>query len=165
MIILGVDPGTVRTGYGVIFAQGSRARLLDHGVLRVARGPSDPLPERLLRIAAGLEALLDKHPVEVVALEEAFFGKSVQSALRIGEARGAVLVVAARRRLQVAQYAPARVKKAVVGDGGAVKERVQEMVRIALGLAQPPRPVDASDALAIALCHAFCGSHLGRLGL
>ena len=104
-------------------------------------------------------------PVDVLALEEAFFGKSVQSALRIGEARGVVLVAAARAGIPVAQYPPATIKKAVTGRGGATKEQVQEMVRITLGLAAPPQPADAADALAIAICHALRGDHLTRMGL
>ncbi len=163
MIIFGVDPGTIRTGFGVIQSEGNRARALAFGVIRAGRGGKGDYGARLLSIAAGLEEELSRHPVDVVALEEAFFGKSVSSALRIGEARGVVLVTAARLGLQVAQYPPATVKKTVVGDGGAVKERVQEMVKLHLGLSGELQ-ADAADALAIALCHAFRGPQAGLLG-
>ena len=97
--------------------------------------------------------LIDTHAPEVVAVETAFAGKNVQSALKIGEARGMVFVAAAASDLDVAQYSPAEVKKAVVGRGGAHKSQVQQMVRVILGLPELPQPEDASDALAIALCH------------
>ncbi len=167
MIVFGVDPGTIRTGFGVIRAQGRTVRALGFGVIHAARGGRKKgavdYGARLLSIARGLEEELGKYPVDVVALEEAFFGKSVSSALRIGEARGVVLVTAARLGLPVAQYPPARVKKSVVGDGGAVKERVQEMVKLHLGI-HGKLPADAADALAIALCHAFRGPQAGLLG-
>ena len=163
MIVFGVDPGTIRTGFGVIRAQGSRLVPLGFGVIRAARGKDADYGSRLLSIARGLEAQLARYPVDLVALEEAFFGKSVSSALRIGEARGVVLVTAARLGLPVAQYPPATVKKSVVGDGGAAKERVQEMVKLHLGLSGKLQ-ADAADALAIALCHAFRGPQADLLG-
>ncbi len=175
MIVFGVDPGTIRTGFGVIRFEGRRLQVLGYGVIRAVSGGAagkDPggrgkgKPEyglRLLSIARGLEAELGRYPVDVVALEEAFFGKSVSSALRIGEARGVVLVTAARLGLPVAQYPPATVKKSVVGDGGAVKERVQEMVKLHLGI-RGKLQADAADALAIALCHAFRGPQAGLFG-
>ena len=167
MIVFGVDPGTIRTGFGVIRAEGRKVGALGFGVIHAARsgkkmGAGD-YGARLLSIARGLEEELGKYPVDVVALEEAFFGKSVSSALRIGEARGVVLVTAARLGIPVAQYPPATVKKSVVGDGGAVKERVQEMVKVHLGIAGKIQ-ADAADALAIALCHAFRGPQAGFLG-
>ena len=163
MIVFGVDPGTIRTGFGVIRAEGNRVEPLGYGVIRALSAGKGDYGARLLSIARGLEEELGRYPVDVVALEEAFFGKSVSSAVRIGEARGVVLVTAARLGLQVAQYPPATVKKTVVGDGGAVKERVQEMVKVHLGLEDKPKP-DAADALAIALCHAFRGPQADLFG-
>ena len=165
MIVFGVDPGTVVLGYGVVATAGRGNRALDYGVIRAPRRGGLDYADRLRRIADGLAEQLDRFPVDVLALEEAFFGKSVQSALRIGEARGIVLLAAARAGIPVAQYTPATIKKAVTGKGGAAKEQVQEMVRLSLGLATRPAPADAADALAIALCHLVRGEHLGRLGL
>jgi crossover junction endodeoxyribonuclease RuvC len=127
---------------------------VEAGVIRVG-GSELGLGERLRRIGDGLDALLRRLGVDQVALEEAFFGKSVQSALRIGEARGVVILATARADLPLFQYAPATIKRSVCGAGAASKERVGSLVATWLGLAAPVRPHDASDALAVALCHLF----------
>ena len=161
MRVLGVDPGTRTTGYGVIDKQGSSLHMVTFGV--VAPGGKPPLPERLKIIHDGLaEVIAAWHP-EVLSLEEAFYGKSVQSTLRIGEARAMALLCAAEAGIPVAQYAPAMVKRAAVGHGGAHKSQVQAMVQRLLGLAALPEPEDAADALAIAICHCH-RSNLRALG-
>jgi crossover junction endodeoxyribonuclease RuvC len=150
MKILGIDPGTQVAGYGVIETDGRDVRALDYGVIRAA---DRPLPERLRVIYDGLLAIMERFQPDVVAVEGAFFGKNVRSALKIGEGRGVALLAAASRGLEVAEYAPAEVKKAVVGSGRAHKSQVQQMVRLYLALREVPSPEDAADALAIAICH------------
>jgi crossover junction endodeoxyribonuclease RuvC len=150
MRILGVDPGTQVCGYGVIDGRGNRVRMVACGVARSGR---KCLAERLKTIYDGLVEVIEEHQPEVVAVEGAFFGKNVRSAIKIGEGRGVALLAAAGHGLGVQEYAPAEVKKAVTGNGGAPKSQVQQMVRVILGLPEVPEPEDASDALAIAICH------------
>ncbi len=150
MRILGIDPGTQVAGYGVIETDGHDVRALDYGVVRCGRRD---LPARLKVIFDGLQTIIARFEPDVVAVEGAFFGKNVRSALKIGEGRGVALLAAASRGLEVAEYAPAEVKKAVVGSGRAHKSQVQQMVRLILALREPPAPEDAADALAIAICH------------
>jgi crossover junction endodeoxyribonuclease RuvC len=148
--IMGIDPGTQLCGYGVIEVQGSEARALDCGAVRSSDGD---LSERLAAIFAGLRQVLERFGPDVVAVEGAFFGKNVRTALKIGEARGVALLAAAQCGCPVVEYAPAEVKKSVVGSGRAHKSQVQQMVRAILGLPEVPQPEDAADALAIAICH------------
>ncbi len=150
MRILGIDPGTQVCGYGVIETDGSQARAVDYGALR---GPAGDLPERLAAIFAGLREVMERFGPDVVAVEGAFYGKNVRTALKIGEGRGVALLAAAQRGCDVVEYAPAEVKKSVVGNGRAHKSQVQQMVRAILGLPEAPHPEDAADALAIAICH------------
>jgi crossover junction endodeoxyribonuclease RuvC len=150
MRILGIDPGTRVCGYGVIEVDGPDARALDYGVVR-ARDAS--LPKRLQAVHRGLRTIIDRFQPDVAALEGAFFGKNALSALKIGEGRGAALLAVADGGIEVVEYAPAEVKKAVTGSGRAQKGQVQQMVRILLNLRELPEPEDAADALAIALCH------------
>jgi crossover junction endodeoxyribonuclease RuvC len=148
---LGIDPGTVTCGYGVVDYHATRFRAVTYGVVQCAR--SMTFPERLATIFAGLEKVIAECRPECAAIEEAFAGKSIQSALRIGEARGIAIVAAARAGIPVTQYSAKLVKKAVVGSGTAHKTQVQRTVQVILGLSEPPEPEDASDALAIAICH------------
>ena len=150
MRILGIDPGTQVCGYGVIETDGQDARALDYGVIK---GSAPSLEGRLKAIYEGLLTVIARFEPEVAVVEGAFFGKNVRSALRIGEGRGVALLAAASGGLRVAEYAPAEVKKAVVGTGRAHKSQVQQMVRIILALPELPEPEDAADALAIAICH------------
>lgn len=157
MRILGIDPGTLRLGYGVIDRVGpARAAYVECGVIaapaRVER------TGRLHTIGRGLRELVEELRPDAVAMEQAFFGKNVQSTLALGEARGVALFVAAECGLAVVGYAPARVKQVVVGHGRATKEQVSYLVRALLSMRRAPEP-DAADALAIALCHA---RHLDR---
>lgn len=149
--ILGVDPGTRVVGYGLVDRVGARVTYVECGVLRL--DDSEPMPRRLLTLATGLADILREHRPHVVALEAAFHGVNASSALKLGLARGAVMVVAAQHDLGVAEYPPATVKRAVVGHGRATKADVQARVRLLCRLAREPTS-DAADALAIALCHA-----------
>jgi crossover junction endodeoxyribonuclease RuvC len=149
--ILGVDPGTRVVGWGVVEALGGRLRAVAHGTLEAS--PEAPIGERLRVLARGLEEVVRRHAPAEAALEEAFHGRDARSALRIGEGRGAVLVVLAESSVPVTGYANNVVKKAVAGGGRASKERVQSMVARVLGLATLPAPFDAADALALAICH------------
>jgi crossover junction endodeoxyribonuclease RuvC len=150
MRILGIDPGTRVCGYGVIETDGPDARALDYGVVR---GRDGALAGRLRAIHGGLGTIVERFRPDVGVLEGAFFGKNARSALKIGEGRGVALLALAEGGIEVVEYAPAEVKKAVTGNGRAQKGQVQQMVRILLNLPEPPEPEDAADALAIALCH------------
>lgn len=151
MIVLGVDPGTHRTGYAFLENRSGRIRVLEYGVIRCKS--DDPLPDRLGKIHRELSALMTVyHPVHL-ALESIFFAKFPQSALVLGHARGAIMVAAQAQGIPISEYAPRLVKRATVGTGSATKERVAAMVQIHLGLKKPPTPADAADALAIAFCH------------
>lgn len=152
MIVLGVDPGTAVTGYGVVERSGGRLRAVDFGTLETPA--AHELPQRLLAIHQGLEALIESHHPDLVAVERLFFNRNVQSAFAVGQARGAVLLTAAQHGLPVHEYGPHEVKLAVTGHGRAGKDQVQRMVQIVLGMATLPRPDDAADALAVAICLA-----------
>ena len=151
-IILGIDPGTIITGYGVIREADRHWEPLDFGCIRPPRNLK--IHERYLAIFEGIDLLLEKYQPEAVAVETQFVYKNVQSALKLGMARGAVLIAAARRGVAVFEYAPRKAKQAVVGNGAASKFQVQRMVQMELKLSQLPEPADAADALALALCHA-----------
>jgi crossover junction endodeoxyribonuclease RuvC len=148
MRVLGIDPGTVTTGWGVVEERGSRLVRVAGGVAR-ARGP---LAQRLAAIAEQIEQVLQQFAPTVLSIEKSFVATNVQTAFRLGEARGAVLATAARSGLAIGEYSPAEIKRAVVGTGRATKEQVQEMVRRLLALAEPVT-TDQADALAAALCH------------
>jgi crossover junction endodeoxyribonuclease RuvC len=152
--VLGIDPGTSVTGYGVV-ETGNGApglgRLVECGVIRFARRTS--LPDRLAELHDGITALIKRHRPATLALEDAFYHKNVRTTLVLGQARGVVLLAAAQARLTIAEYAPATVKKSVVGAGGAGKGQVAAMVARLLRLTQAPRPADAADGVAVALTH------------
>ncbi|HEX5467128.1 MAG TPA: crossover junction endodeoxyribonuclease RuvC [Candidatus Limnocylindrales bacterium] len=153
MIVLGVDPGTARTGYGLVERTGSaRLRAVDYGCLETPAGL--PLAQRLMLIEQGLDGLVEEHRPLLVAVERLFFNKNVRTATAVGEARGVVLLVAARHGLAIHEYGPHEVKQAVTGHGRAEKGQVQRMVQALLGLPALPRPDDAADALAVAICVA-----------
>ena len=152
MRIFGVDPGSVCTGYGCIETSGSRHRLVASGALSVPTRLQ--FAEKLLFLHTGLAELLSKHSPEAVAVEDLFYAKNARSASKLGHVRGVVLLAASQAGLPVAEYTPTQVKQAVVGYGRAGKHQVQEMVTLLLGLDEQPSPLDASDALAVAVCHA-----------
>ena len=154
MRVLGIDPGTSVTGYGVV-ETGNGApglgRLVECGVIRFAR--RRPLPDRLAELHDGITDLIKRHQPAALALENAFYHKNVRTTLVLGHARGVVLLAAAQARLDIAEYAPATVKKTVVGAGGAGKGQVAAMVARLLRLKQAPHPADAADGVAVALTH------------
>jgi crossover junction endodeoxyribonuclease RuvC len=149
--IFGIDPGSVRTGYGCVDSDGSRHRLVLCGA--IASPARLPFPERLLAIHAGLRRLLEDCRPDAVAVESLFHAVNARSALQLGHARGVALLAACQSGVPVAEYAPAAVKRAVVGYGRAEKGQVQRMIALLLGLEAAPQPYDASDALAVAICH------------
>jgi crossover junction endodeoxyribonuclease RuvC len=149
--IFGIDPGSERTGYGCIEMIGSRYHLVICGALSAPARST--FPEKLKYIHMGLGALLARHRPDSVAVESVFFARNVRSALKLGHARGVALLAACDAGLPVAEYAPAEIKRAVVGFGRAEKHQVQQMIKLLLGLDAPPSPHDAADALAVAICH------------
>ena len=151
MKIFGIDPGSERTGYGCIESAGSRHRLVICGSLSAPARAT--FPERLQVIHAGLQALLERHRPECVAIENIFHARNVRSALKLGHARGVALLAASEAGLPVVEYSPAEIKRAVVGYGRAEKPQVQKMITLLLGLDAPPTPHDVADALAVAVCH------------
>jgi crossover junction endodeoxyribonuclease RuvC len=151
MRVLGVDPGTLTTGYGVVAEE-------DHKLFHVASGgisPSakQPFPKRLKKIYEELEKIIEKYRPQLVVVEDLFVSKNMQSALKLGHARGVAILAAMNAGLPVFEYAPLEVKQAVVGNGKAEKKQVQMMVKILLDLPKVPHPADAADALAAAICH------------
>ena len=161
MFVLGIDPGVSRCGYGCVESDGKGGRAVAVGVLTTP--PSDPLPQRLAALDADLRALLDDLKPDAVAVERLFFQVNARTAMSVGQASGLVLAAAARRGCDVVQYTPNEVKQAVAGYGAATKEQVTRMVQALLGLAAPPRPADAADALALALCHLAMAPLRSRL--
>lgn len=152
MIVLGIDPGTARTGYGVVSREGSHLRLITYGCIETV--PDRPLEARLLIIHQALTELLDEFRPEAVGVERLFFNKNVQTAFAVGQARGVVLLSAAQHALPLFEYGPHEVKLAVTGYGRAPKDQVQRMVQAVLAMDELPRPDDAADALAVAVCTA-----------
>jgi crossover junction endodeoxyribonuclease RuvC len=151
-LVLGVDPGTATTGYGVVArGSGGAVSLVECGVIRTAARA--PLPVRLREIFEGISDVLARHAIDAMAVEGGFYGKNVRTTVVLGHARAAAMLAAALRDVPVAEYAPSAVKGAVVGSGRATKEQVQFMVRQLLRLRDVPRPADAADAVAVALCH------------
>jgi crossover junction endodeoxyribonuclease RuvC len=152
MIVLGIDPGTAMTGFGVVERAGSSLRLIEYGCLETPSG--EPLPQRLLTIHTALDALIVAHNPDLVGVERLFFNKNVMTAFAVGQARGVALLVAAQHGLPVVEFGPHEVKMAVTGYGRASKDQVQKMVQALLGMTILPRPDDAADALAVAICSA-----------
>jgi crossover junction endodeoxyribonuclease RuvC len=152
MIVLGVDPGTAATGYGVIEQQGDRLRAVDHGCLDTS--PDLALPERLVAIHALIRDLIALHKPALMGVERLFFSRNAQTAFAVGQARGAVLLAAGEAQVPVRDATPNEVKSAVAGYGAADKGQVQRMVQLVLGMAELPTPDDAADALAVAICIA-----------
>ncbi|MGD8485410.1 MAG: crossover junction endodeoxyribonuclease RuvC [Chloroflexota bacterium] len=152
MIVLGIDPGTARLGYGLVAREGSTLTMLDYGCLETVN--DRPLEQRLLLIHDGLAELIVTHRPAAVGVERLFFNKNAQTAMAVGQARGVVLLTAAEHGLAVFEYGPHEVKLAVTGYGRAPKDQVQRMVQLMLSMPQLPRPDDAADALAVAICTA-----------
>lgn len=164
-VVLGIDPGTAVTGYGVVLRRGGgRVTLLECGIIRTS--PHTPLPARIREIYEGICELLGRFDPFAVAVEDVFQGKNVRSALTLGHARGAILLAASLQERVIAEYTPSEIKNAVAGTGRATKEQVAFMVQQQLRLKQAPSPADAADGVAAALCHCLVGGapRLGREG-
>ena len=162
MRVLGVDPGSDTTGYGVIDSDGRNYQLVEYAGIRGPKRLS--FAQRLLAITLKLEEVIERLSPQACAVEDTFYAVNVKSALKLGQARGAVLVAAARAGLEVFEYSPLEIKSALVGYGRAEKQQVQEMVRLLLGMKSVPEPLDASDALAIAICHVNIAATKSRIG-
>jgi len=150
MIVIGIDPGTIRTGYGVVRKGGSRLVRLGSGTIRLDE--RSPLEERLVVLHEQLDEVLTLYGPDEAAVEDLFFAKNAMSALKLGHARGVVLITLARRGLPVSSLAPALVKRSIVGQGRATKGQMQKVIQAILGLGEAPGE-DEADALAIAVCH------------
>ena len=151
MRVLGIDPGSETTGWGVIEGEARRYRLVEYGAIKAP--PRDQFSSRLLKISNGIEAVIERLKPDVCSVEEAFYATNVKVALKLGQVRGVILVAAERAGVEIAEYSPRLVKQTVVGYGNAEKHQVQEMARVLLSLKVIPEPHDAADALAIAICH------------
>ena len=153
MKVIGIDPGTASCGFGIVHERDGRLRAIDHGWWQT---PAAQRPElRLKTIFDEVAALIEAHRPDAVALEESYVGADARTALSVGQARGAVMVAAANAGIDCAEYPPARVKQVVCGYGRAEKQQVQKMVKAILSLQAAPKPSHASDALAVAICHAL----------
>ena len=159
--VLGVDPGTQTTGYGVIDSDGRNYQLVEYAGIRSSMKLT--FAERLLAISRKLEEVIERLNPQACAVEDTFYAVNVKSALKLGQARGAVLVAAARAGIEIFEYTPLEIKSALVGYGRAEKLQVQEMVRVLLGISSAPEPLDASDALAVAICHVNTASTRTRI--
>ena len=161
MLIIGIDPGTSIAGYGIVASDGSRHQCVEYGSLNL---PSNkPMPVRLAQLHVGISGLIEKHRVDAMALEDLFHAVNVQTAMKLSQARGVIMLAAAQRGIPVFEYSPLEVKNSVVGYGRAEKAQVQQMVYRLLHLQHPPQPFDAADALAVAICHAQAHSVQERL--
>lgn len=156
MAVLGIDPGIATTGYGIVRERDATLEAVAYGVISTPAHTPDV--SRLQAIYRDLSALIEEHQPTSCAVEKLFFSKNVSTAMSVGQARGVTLLALADSGLSIAEYTPNEIKQAVTGHGGADKQQMQEMVRLLLGLDDIPRPDDAADALAVAICH----HHMGR---
>jgi crossover junction endodeoxyribonuclease RuvC len=157
--VIGVDPGTAITGWGIVEGDGNDLAMLAAGVITTPAGT--PLPNRLQTIYRELTAVIERWQPETAGLEELFFSKNAKTALAVGHGRGAAMLALANANLPITEYKPLEVKQAITGHGGADKLQMQQMVKLLLALDDIPRPDDAADALAVAICHL----HSARLRL
>jgi crossover junction endodeoxyribonuclease RuvC len=151
MIVIGIDPGLARVGYGVIRISNRQPEAVCYGCIE--SGKDQRTPERLLHIYSEIAALFERYPPSHIAIEKLFFTKNITSAMSVSEARGVILLLAEQRQIHVTEYTPNQVKQAITGSGRADKRQMQEMIMRLLRLPKIPRPDDAADALSIALCH------------
>ena len=161
MRALGIDPGLAITGYGVVQEAGADLEAVTFGVIRTPAG--QPLPQRLQSIYRGVSSLAAEWEIGIASIEELFFSSNARTAMSVGHARGVAMLALADAGLRIFEYTPMTVKQAVTGYGNADKTQMQEMVRLLLGLDEVPRPDDAADALAVAICHLH-SAHLADLG-
>lgn len=160
MRVLGVDPGTITMGYGVVESQGDEIALIECGALTTKE--RSPIGERLIYLYRELLRIIERHHPEAVVVEQPFIAKNPRTALAIGRAQAVALLAAASKGIPSAEYTPAQIKQSVANYGASSKEQVQEMIRLQLGLDEVPQPNDAADALAVAICH-LREIHLGNL--
>ena len=151
MKVLGIDPGSETLGWGVVEGENLKYKLVDFGTVKSS--PREKFSKRLLKIHEGVKAVIEKFEPDVLSIEESFYGVNVNVVMKLGQVRGAVIVLGELSGLEIAEYSPRLVKQTVVGYGNAEKHQVQEMVRLLLRLQKAPEPHDAADALAIAICH------------
>jgi crossover junction endodeoxyribonuclease RuvC len=161
MKVLGIDPGSETLGWGAVEGGGTKYSALDFGVVR--SNTKHPFSRRLRNIYDGVEKVIDTHRPDVLSIEEAFYSVNVGVALKLGQVRGVILLLAEQKGLEIAEYAPRLIKQTVVGYGNADKVQVQEMVKLLLRLKTAPQPHDAADALAIAICHFHHSGLLDRV--
>ena len=159
MIVLGIDPGTAIMGYGIVEYKNSKHKSLTYGALRT--GKDEKTEERLRQLFLGVNRLLDEYKPDVMAVEELFFNRNTTNAISVGQARGVALLAAGLRNIPVGEYTPLQVKQAVVGYGRAEKHQIQFMIKKILGLEETPKPDDAADALAVAVCYCQFGGKSG----
>jgi crossover junction endodeoxyribonuclease RuvC len=152
MLILGIDPGLERIGYGVVRRVGSKLECLDYGLIKT---PKISLPDRLRMVHDGVVELIEKHHPDAIATERLLFTKNVTTAMDVAKSLGTILLATAETSIPWTEYSPPEIKQAVVGNGSADKKQVTFMVRRLLALKEDPKPDDVADALAIAICHAF----------
>ena len=151
MRVLGIDPGTAITGYAVVEEERGQLHLIDLGVINTPA--KSPLPSRLQKIYTDLRHTIDTHQPDAAAVEQLFFSRNVRTAMAVGHARGVTLLALADAGLSIAEYTPMQIKQAITGYGNADKRQIQEMVRMLLDLREIPRPDDAADAAAVAICY------------
>jgi len=151
MRVIGVDPGSIKSGYGIVEQQGTDLHVVEYGVIRTDAHAS--LAQRLLKTCERLQHIIAQFQPDTLAIEDIFFATNVKTALKLGHARGVILLTAAQAGLDIAEYSALEVKQAVVGYGRAEKMQVQQMVKVLLRLPELPQPDDAADALAVAICH------------
>lgn len=160
MRVLGIDPGTAVTGYGVVTSDGRTTTLVECGVIRTT--PKDPLPSRLHNIYDGVQELITRHRPDAIAVESVFYARNVRTTIVLGHARGVILLAGQQAGLVIHEFPPAEIKKAITGTGAATKQQVQFMVAKLLRLKTPPQPADAADGVAAALC-AILGAATARI--
>ncbi len=167
MLVLGIDPGTASTGWGVVSKEGDDLVLVGYGTVNTSQ--DTPLPQRLQTIHRELGEVISQHRPDAVVVEKLFFSKNVKTALSLGQARGVALLAAADAGIPLYEYTPLEVKQSVVGYGRASKDQIQQLVKMLLRLDSVPQPNDAADAIAVAICHihsarleAILGTEAGK---
>jgi len=158
--VMGLDPGSETTGYGIIDTDGVKHIVVEYGAIRSRAGMT--FADKLLNIATRLETIIERVHPEAFAIEETFYAVNVKTAIKLGHVRGAAIVAAARTGITISEYSPLEIKSAIVGYGRAEKHQIQEMVRIILKMKDLPQPHDAADALAVAICHIHHNATLKR---
>lgn len=151
MLVLGIDPGLVTTGYGLVVQKKGRFEGVKYGTIKPPA--KRPIAMRLNYLFENITVLIEQHKPDILSVEDTFYGKNIKTALLLGQARGAIILAGARQNLACFEYSPRKVKQSVTGNGAATKEQVQFMIKSILGLRELPAPIDASDALALAVCH------------